>query len=352
MKKLLIKFSDERNRKYSIQTLIAEDEITKQRCVIKSNIYPEGKEHMDNIVQNAQILSESYTDVKICPVQLLKDHSLKFDYIDGISMESKYRYCVEQNERAELEKLFQKHKRLILGNNGNNCVFKSTPSFEQFFGDHNWKENQRAVKVANFDATASNIIWQGTCPVFIDYEWVFKFPVPEDLLIYHCIADAYYHIEELEKFYPLKDVLFFLGVNEDFEKLERAYKNFHAYVIREKNGTSFGLSKCLNLKGKKDFSEFVNEEKRAQEGWEQCAQELLEMSAALEFAEKNWKEACQANALLAQKLELKKQEVDQIKKLKDEYVNQSENWRIAYETTINSRSWKLIKRLKRIIGKK
>ena len=346
MKKILVKFSDERNKKYSIRTIIAEDEKTNQRFVIKENVYPEGKEHLDNIVRFSEVLKTAYPEVKICPVQNLDDGGIRFDFIKGISLEERYRQCLMKNRKEDFESLLIDHKKIILGAESNRCDFIVTEDFEKVFGMDNWNGEKSALKISNFDAIPGNIIYQDEIPTFIDYEWVYEVPVPADLVVYHCVREAYAHINDLEEFYPMKDAMNLLGVLTDMELLETAYRNFHTFVISEEDGSSYALCKTLNLKGRKE-----------------CDEATLKYIEKLEwdiiFFEKNWREACQVASVVNQrivKLESEeshyKMHVKQLEDAVQEQARQAECYRAAYETVINSRTWRLARKLKRLLGRK
>lgn len=361
MKKILVKFSDERNKKYSIRTIIAENEETHERYVLKENVYPEGKEHLQNMVQYAAKLKTAYPDVTICPVYKENDGCIRFDYIKGTSLEALYEKCIVKNDKAAMESILEKHKNIVLGSADNVCDFKLSSDFMKIFGMQGWNGSGKALKVSNFDGTSGNIIFSEEIPTFIDYEWVYEFPVPMDLVIYHCIRDAYFHIDGLEEFYPLASAMQYLGVTAPMDELEKAYTNFYSYVIKEEDGSSYANRKNLNLMGTvrydSDESTSVN------------TKELVKMQLALSFAEKNWKEACQANAVLSQQIYPLQQEVEKWKKMYEqelenhqihakqiedavqEQARQSETWRIAYESVINSRTWRITKKLKRLLGR-
>lgn len=361
MKKILVKFSDERNKKYSIRTTIAEDEKTKERIVLKESIYPEGEEHLFNIVRYAELLTQVYPEARICPVRMLENKSLQFDFVKGISLETKYQQCLLKNDRAGMEELLLEHEKLVIGADSNVIDFQETPQFVEIFGIKHWMGDVTALQVVNFDATASNIIYQDGVPTFIDYEWVFEIPIPKDLAVYHCVRDVYFHMEGLEAFYPLQEAIRFLKIDTDLELLEDAYKKFYMYVIKEKDGSSFGLTKSMNLMGTVSYDE--NAAGNAN------AKEKMQMELALAFAEKNWKEACQANAVLSQQIPKLEQEIEvwkdrveqeqenhriHAKQIEDavmEQARQSEVWRVAYESVINSRTWRIAKKFKKLFGR-
>lgn len=380
MKKILIKFSDERSRKFSICTEIEEDEITKERWVSKKAIYSEGKAHLEDIVSYFGLLKKTYPNVKICPVRKEGEDCLHFDYIQGKSLEDKYRECVIRNDKARMKELLKLHVELVIGTEENICDFVPTAQCESVFGIKEW--DGKALRVVNFDATAGNIIFEKEVPVFIDYEWVYDFPVPLDLAVYHCVRDSYLHVKELEQFYPLAEAMRDVAVEADIEILEKAYEIFYANVIKDENGFSFGLSKKLNLKGfyKTDEQELLALRESlafAKQNWEQTSRAFEEAEKerqrlidACAFAEKSWKEACQANATLSQQIPRAREEAEvwkqkyeqevlnhqihakQIEDAVQEQARQSETWRVAYETVINSRTWRWSKKLKRLIGKK
>lgn len=94
---------------------------------------------------------------------------------------------------------------------------------------------------------------------------------------------------------------------------------------------------------------------------------LVKKCEDYDFIVKNWQDAVQANALLSKRIQMleaaKEAEVAQekenhrlhAKQLEDavqEQARQSETWRIAYETVIHSRTWRIANKLKRLMGRK
>lgn len=231
MKKIMMKFCDERKRKFCIRTVIAEDEKTKKKFVCKSNIYPEGTEHIQRIFDNRRLLEKTYSDIEICPVRMNGSEELQFDFIEGKTLESYYRNAVAQNNRNEVEKLLRQHASLLEGNEENQCEFVMTPQFQKMFRMDEWKGNTQGLKIVNFDACAGNIIYRSEKPVFIDYEWVFDFPVPKELAIYYVIHDAYQHIQGFEEIYPFADAMRFLKISIDEETGEKISSGFFLMYI-------------------------------------------------------------------------------------------------------------------------
>lgn len=77
---------------------------------------------------------------------------------------------------------------------------------------------------------------------------------------------------------------------------------------------------------------------------------------ALKYAEKSWRDASQANFLYEKRLQdITEKYESQIKQLTAENEQLRSNieiWKTAYETVVNSKTWKVARKLKRVVGKK
>ena len=357
MKKLWIKFSDERNKRCSIKTTILMDEKDGKRYVTKEAIFPEGRDHLQSILNYASVLGNVYTNIRMCPV-ILKDYALWFDYVVGESLEEQYRRCVREKDEEALEKLLTYHTSLICGPDENSCVFQKSSEFERIFGNGEIFDNTPGLKISNFDAIASNIIFDGDIPTFIDYEWVFLEPLPRDLVIFHCIHNLYLHILHLEEFYPLHRALEFLHITIGQEVLQQACSSFFHSVISEEDGKSFASAKQVCLKEERDVQYYIEESKNAHEQWEICANNWKsavksydELQATCNEIERYWKQSTQANAQLNAKLLAAEAALTQ--KTQEEQIHQQEiqQWKTAYETVINSRTWRIAGKIKKIFGR-
>lgn len=344
MRKLVTKFSDERKKKYCIKTVVAEDEKTGKKYVYKSNVYAEGAEHIQQVFQNADLLKKAYPDVKICPVTLKDNGELEFAFISGKSLESYYRHAIKQNDKAQIEKLLQMHANILVGGTDNMCEFQMSSEFQKIFGLDEWKYKKNALRISNLDGNCGNIIFQEEIPTFIDYEWVFDFAIPAELIVLYNIQDAYKHIRGFEEAYPIKDACKYLDITIPVEEMEKIVASFFSYVYQEEDGTSYALGKVINAKGKKTYKDY-------------------------DFIEKSWRDASQANFLLSQRVQMLERENERLaqaveqekenhrihaKQIEDavmEQARQSEVWRVAYETVINSRTWRIAKKFKRLFGR-
>lgn len=358
MRKLWIKFSDERNKRYSIKTTIYQDENTGKKHVTKEAIFPEGVAHLKDMVEYYNATQTVFVNSRMCPVEL-KHNTLWFEFIDGESLEDKYRKAFREKDEILFCKLLKHHLSLIKGNEKNECVFSNSPDFESVFGVGDEFDSLPGLKIANFDAIASNIIFtDDSDPTFIDYEWLFLTPLPKDLVIFHCIQNLYFHIQGLEEFYSLDKAMDYLNVTIPKEALERACNQFFHYVITEPDGYSFAGTKQVCLKGETDVQYYIEDAKKAHEGWKECADNWKSTVKAYDDLQKTcndierfWKQSSQANNQLNNELqEIKRSLEERNNELQIEH-QYSQQWKQAYETVINSKTWRTANKLKKVLGR-
>ncbi len=259
MKVDYIKFSDERNKRFSIKTIV------RPEGVYKEAIFPEGKAHVEKMLKTQKELKKYYSKAELCPVRP-EGKGIVFDFIQGETLLEQYKSAVSKGDKAFYEELLKLHKELVCGDESNACTFEAGEEFRSWFGEAEAYEHGKGLKYSNFDAIASNIIFREGNPVFIDYEWVMEFVMPQDLVIYHCVKDSYIHVPELEEFYPLEKAMEFLGVSTDVEAMEKSYKAFYEYVVCDENGRSYAKDKFLCLKPMYDPAFVMGE-------WQMCARE-------------------------------------------------------------------------------
>ncbi len=255
MKLRYVKFSDERRKEFCIKTTIAEDNGNLK--VYKSAIFEEGAEHIRAIAGNAELLRKYY-DTDVCNVVISKDKA-EFDYIKGESMEKRYIDAMKSKDIEAIKRLLVIHKDIILGKKENETVFSYDGKTDEVFGDCSIFEGMPALKCCNYDAIAGNIIFVDDKPLFIDYEWVFEYPVPADVVLYHCIHNFYEHYPEMEEVFSFDAAMDYIGVKSDIENLNKTYLSFFDYVTSDGVTEGFALMKAICLKNTKTVQELSYE---------------------------------------------------------------------------------------------
>lgn len=368
-----IKYSDERNKRFSIKTKIILE--GKEKIVQKEAVFSEGQEHIDNMYYAQEQLKKYYPEIEICSAKK-NENSIEFEFIEGDMFYDKYREAVKSNDISAYEALLKYHYKIICGGEQNKCDFEVSEKFKEWFGDGADYQNLEGLRYSNFDAIASNIIIRKGCPVFIDYEWVMDFIMPKELVVYHCIKDGYLHNPDFEKFYSFQKVLILFGFKTNEEVLDKSYRHFFDYVITDKNGKSYIKNKYQCLKIARPVSEILKEWEKCAEEWKKAVEANQELDKQLKHANtewekcaEEWKKAAEAN-----------QELDkQLKYSHTEWEKCAEEWKKAVEanqqldsrlkdsneenqrlnTIINemgtelneiksSRAWRLISKIKKI----
>ena len=392
----LIKFSDERNRRFSIKTIV--DRQCEPPIVRKESVYKDGWQHVKNIYENQKELEIYFPDVNICKANLKDNGIIEFDYLDGISLEDIYLKAVFAEDERHFEDILAKHMEIIIGSNNNQCLFSDSEQFTEWYGSGECYVGKRALKFANFDAIPSNIIFVNEAPYFIDYEWVMKFTMPLDLVIYNCIDNLYIKNEIVETFYPEKKALEYMGVETDIKELKKSYMHFFDYIICDRDGRSYAKDKITCLKPKEtledirsEWQKCANEWKKsvatieqkdkelakANQEWQKCADEWKKSVAIIEQKDKELAKANQewqkcadewkkSVAIVEQKdvelVELRKQfqntltSVEELTKTlecieieKSAVLEEKNAYKNKYEAIANSKSWKAISKVRNIV---
>lgn len=355
MKKLIMRCSDERRRAFAMITSVWQDDGTKY--VEKQAVYSEGRKHLENMAGYREVLGEVYPGVGVCPARLTES-GLTFDFIEGSSLEDRYRLAAGDGDREALILYMTKHIQLLDSVREGTVPFRCTDCFTEWFGDAAPYEDVQAYETANFDATASNIILHDGQPFFIDYEWVTEFPVPRDLVVYHAVRDSYYHIPELESVLPLAEAVKILGIESDPEILQKSYEHFFfSYVY----GSETGLSV---LTDRKKIDRLANERTLlAERMWQENERAVVRQRAEIERLTNELEEARKKYADLDQSWFWRWDEQrEALDKFREENRVLAESlklmekdrdaWKSNFETVTGSRSYKDMMKLKGLLGRK
>ena len=259
MKKIFMRFNDLRRKEFSIKTSIYKDK--SKKWVVKEAVFEEGIQHIKNILDNANLLKNNYSVENVCPVKL-EGKQLIFDYIEGVSLADMYLKAYNDGNKEKFLELVDFHKKLVLLDEDNLCVFKGNAKFEEIFGDYSIYEGKEGLKISNFEGTAYNVILENgnlEKPVFIDYEWVFDFNMPKDFILYQCITSIYFMVPELESFIPKLEIINHLNLEVDESNLYKSFMNFYNYQMKGTMEKSLAEIKYSYLKKSINVNELIND---------------------------------------------------------------------------------------------
>jgi hypothetical protein len=170
-----------------------------------------------------------------------------------------YTKAARAKSKIDLFKLFDWHYQLVLGDN-NLCQFEVTKKFAEIFGQTEYFNGKEALKRVNFEAVAGNVILKENNinnPCFIDYEWVFDFPVPAVLVKFHLIDRLYFFLEGLAGFIPRKEFLAYANIDDtDADHCLAVYEQLFAYYADD--NLNLGLISARYEKPDVSVSEMIS----------------------------------------------------------------------------------------------
>jgi hypothetical protein len=236
METLYVKSAMKRQRKFQIRTKITNIEGIK--WVEKEAASSESVSHIFRIYENIKWAEKIYGE-KAVTGKLVGD-VLVMPFYESVSLENKLNDCIWETDVKKIESLFQLWRELIIGNGDNLCKFISCNEFERIFGIAIELSGDDAVAVANVDCSSENILFLKDGQIkIIDYEWIFRFPVPIDFIFYRVLKMFY---QRSNKVIGWKVLLHYSGIQlEKIDVYEKLMNNFYKYIILDdRNGVDYG----------------------------------------------------------------------------------------------------------------
>ncbi|MBL1229656.1 hypothetical protein IW492_10485 [Enterococcus sp. BWB1-3] len=186
MKKIAYsKYSNERARQFAIRTDILVDEY-KNYTVVKKNLYPEGRAHIENIYKWYESLNAIYFETGLVMNEcILNDEGVSLEYLSMFTLEHELTQLLQgDNTDKFLELLFlylDKVKSVK-----NKIPFKLTDAFIEVFGHEEFPEEMICSEITDIDMVLNNVIL-GDRWTIVDYEWTFDFPIPINFVVYRIL---------------------------------------------------------------------------------------------------------------------------------------------------------------------
>lgn len=247
-----IKYSINRKKAFQLKTIIYEEKNSKY--VLKEAYSQAAKSHLENIYNNY----EEYKKSPFNPVEVkMQDKGIVFPFVEGVSLDEILIQKLFDKDKNGFIELLKWYKALFLKEE--QCAFYQTTDFKSIFGDASNLEGIAAMNLANVDLNFDNIIFleKDSKIITIDYEWVFKFPVPVDYIIYRAILI----FKTKYSGHFAKELV----IEEIFELLEIEIANIPYYEKMESNfskyvGKDFDEYKLNYLKKNIKIDELYNEQ--------------------------------------------------------------------------------------------
>jgi SAM-dependent methyltransferase len=326
-----VKISDMRIPEFSEKTHIAGNQ------VVKSAIFPQGQETLKVIADNYERIKDYYPDVKVNKA-VYKNNQLFMDFEPHThTLVDLYKSALAKST-SEFWRVFEYHSE-IAGLSRNIIEFVDTPQFTERFGNGAGFIGSDAVAFVNSEAIPGNVLFNDddTTPIFIDYEFVWDFPVPVALVKYHFIRVLSNYFNVFYEMISENEIAERLG-QENLAALSNAYAYYHGYLAKQHDAGDCAVSTIVALY-KLPNKNYPGQIKELQNGieWHQQhdneqLEEIKELQNSIKWHQQRDNEQ-QAHIVL-QNSEISNK-FAQIKQLEQ-----------AYSEIVSSKSWKITKPLR------
>ena len=183
------KYSNERDRRFAIRTDILEED--GRRWLEKTSLYPEGKGHIENMLQWNQKLDALYRAVPFVSNKCeAGEDCVKLEYLEEENLAEYLDDLLEKGKEKEAEQKLTEYLENVRKIHSQK-PFSMTEAFERVFGKVTLPENLTCAEITNIDMICDNVLLTSPYTI-LDYEWTFDFPVPCEFVLYRII---HYYIQ-------------------------------------------------------------------------------------------------------------------------------------------------------------
>ncbi|HIT90172.1 MAG TPA: hypothetical protein IAC41_07120 [Candidatus Merdenecus merdavium] len=238
-KKIYSKLTKERREEFQIETSIYKTHSGKK--VTKSPLSKLAESHIEQIYDNYVFCRQHNIDMLV--KSHLEEETIVFDFVSGESYGEKLLALIKHNKEDFLSDIHQYKEfieRTILDKN----KFVISEDFRKIFGDVEGLEGKEAGINLNIDMSFDNIIFgEDGSPNIIDYEWMFRFPIPIEFSAFRAI-NAFWvkNHRELYGRVEFEEILGAAGISlDDYQIYLKMDERFLEYV----NGDEYSYNQIL-----------------------------------------------------------------------------------------------------------
>ncbi len=220
------KFNTSRKPEFQLATYIGKDGKGLYSLKVAQN--PEAIPFLNSLEDKYNYLSDNKFPIKIAKAVKVSDSEVKFPFIKGSSLEALLFQAFLTNDKNKFLELFQKYLNIIA--KIPSCTSSITKDAEEYFGDTRFN-NMKCIQLGCLDLNFDNLMVDTTDKIIlIDYEWTFKFPIPQKYILYRSICSFYsrYRSYNPNKFVPMQELLKMISLSDAektlFLKMEIAFQ--------------------------------------------------------------------------------------------------------------------------------
>lgn len=286
MKLLYTKYNRNRKDKYKIKTSIYENENGK-RIVCKESLTDSGLFHLNIINENYYLLKNFY---KKCELNIprLENNKLILEYKMGNTMATQLLNAINEEDDRKIFGILDFFKEILIGFDKSNIIdYYDTDDFEIIFGNNYYNLCKcKSLKVSNIDLNLDNIIIDKDAVTILDYEWVFKFPLPIEFIIYRSLIVFDDNQNGVVSKDTILKMLNYMNVTKylSLEELQQMNDKFYEYIQVEN-----GLNESLISNNYKKKMNYYNHEEliRNTERIKELQKEVIERNSHIKLLDIN-----------------------------------------------------------------
>ena len=221
------KESDNRDPKYQIITTIHSN--SRGLAVKKTNRRTAGSDHIKSICRNENLLDSVTGDRAAVCKSVQRDDVLETKFVEGVNLESDFNKACKCGSSELIYKSVDKLYDLIRCMKTSD-VFVQDDKFQTVFGNQSVPENVESGNVVDVDLVFSNVIQTDDKDYIIDCEWVFDFLIPLEYVLWRALfySRAFSEVSDQIK----ENVYDRYGLSSDkrdiYLKMEEAFQRYIA----------------------------------------------------------------------------------------------------------------------------
>ncbi len=234
--RVYVKYNKTRRDIFQIRTSMV-DQAGKERVVEKAALCPEAEEHIASFEEKYEKMASQQRSIGLLEPMPEAGSSVCFRFLKGRTRAEKISSLLLQGETEANEEIRRTLDQIFDVNEGFRSPFDVSDEFVSVFGEGLEDEEILTLKsdtslaVSDIDALFENIIDTDDGVLFLDYEWVFDFPVPEHYVAYRILYYLYEQAASLMKGVTLGAFLGNFGIDPALIPLyQKMEQNFQTYV--------------------------------------------------------------------------------------------------------------------------
>ena len=223
-----IKYSDDRKDRFRIYTAIIKEK--GKRKVVKAAYAPAAIDHIGQILDNADAFS--YEDMRMLPAKRIDEKSIEYEYLYGDNLNAIIKASLQDADK--IREIIDEFYNRLKGHSslqGYSCA-----DFEEVFGTATLAEDKAmCMKPANIDLIFDNIYPKDGMYEIIDGEWIFDLAVPTGFILWRSINEIYDKILSLNQVIDKNELLKSYDISaEDV----RIFESWNRYFTEEYVGAN------------------------------------------------------------------------------------------------------------------